>query len=110
VWTILCLLGLTGVGVDAILGVEEDQLSAVLVEPDAVGVLGEGHLSVGGVDGQLAGILVTVYLGVLGEGHLPVGGGEGQLAGVLITVNLGLGTVDRAGSIVDVVGAWSIVE
>ena len=59
-------------GVDTILEGEEDQLARVLGEPDAVGVLGEGHLSVGGGEGQLAGVLVTIHLG-LGTVHGPGG-------------------------------------
>ena len=52
---ILCLLGLTGVGVVTILEGEEDQLAGVLGEPDAVGVL---------VESLLAGVLVAVHLGL----------------------------------------------
>ena len=61
---LLCLLGLTGVGVDPIQEGEEDQLAGVLGEPDAVGVLVGGHLLLGGGEDQLAGVLVNVHLGL----------------------------------------------
>jgi hypothetical protein len=51
-------------GVKTILDGEEDQLARVLGELDAIGVLREGHLPVGGVEGQLDGVLVTYHLGL----------------------------------------------
>ena len=61
---ILCLLGMTGSAVVTELDGEGDQPAGVLGKPDAVGVLVECHLPVGGGVVQLAGVLVPVHLGL----------------------------------------------
>jgi hypothetical protein len=67
---ILCLLGMTGSAVVTELDGEGDQLAGVFGKPDAVGVLVECHLPVGGGVVQLAGVLVPVHLG-LGTVQVP---------------------------------------
>ena len=49
---------------------EGDQPAGVLGKPDAVGVLVDCHLPLGGGVVQLAGVLVPVYLG-LGTVQVP---------------------------------------
>jgi hypothetical protein len=55
---------MTVLAVVTVLVGKDDQPAGVLGEPDAVGVLVEGHLPVSGVVGQLAGVLVAVHHGL----------------------------------------------
>ena len=67
---IFCLLGLTGSAIVTELDGEGGQPAGVLGKPDAVGVLVECHLPMGGGVVQLAGVLVPDHLG-LGTVQVP---------------------------------------